>query len=1824
MIEFKDSFDQAVLKEVNVGFSDEIGGHVPTNAPASSRPGYSFTGWYVDEACSTRAYFDADEFAAATSVSNKMLYTTMPSHNLQFFAGWETVWYLIEIDPNGGELMFVEEGSAANQSTFFWEPYNGDPIIEYSTVTRSFEESALYGTFFYAKKDRKYYNLTDEWEPREDDIKSRRAYYTTSQSDDARVDDRLYRQAQNVYRYAGWYEQKEDGTEELYAFGQPVQHNTKLKLHWKHLGKYHLHYDPGVGQVSMGDENETILETLDASVYADSSEILITRTATPPDGYTFAGWRIRYGDDTVYHPGQTFIFDSAYTRDVPGEDGHTIHQLVLDAVYSVVRTVSLTTDANGGTLDPAVATDVVLAYTNAPSLITNLTETTRTVSGMRNNAYGYLSDGTGYSCMIDGVPLVFLGWNTAADGTGTHFDGGQYIGVDTLDTPDENGHNVLYAEWGVTVYFDKNNAAADWNASAWPSNCVWDAEKGLFCQTNKLNGCATDPAVPLTSSNDSEMFRYWGIKRYSGEIEPYDFSQPITNASITLFAVWSNRIEVAVHAVNSANGTFENKDAEWVAANNDAILMDASTHVSFETDSAGYATPPSGYVFAFACLGDGKTGHATVSEDMAITNVYYNVGAQQVYVTYASGNSEPMPDNKEIYFVYFESPKTLGIAYKAMEMDGSLVDASVRSTVERTATVGDDDAAAYDVAAHLTTPMGYLSGASLDNYAYAIGESDATGVLQLHFITSTSSSDSNRPALRIKNTWRGYQYSTDDGETWIGYGYDARLYVVYFNYQPVVVSLSEKTLGTASDMAEQFSYSVVVKQTTVTNTTPRQLRSRTWHDGWLRDYWNDWGNPQNISNGRTVSTTHTVNLLETTCALADGQQEAFAVFSDDDGYTTDWMPTYGDSHTSGVNTQYQTNYTVTVIVRETITITQTPKNGFTTTNDGVGGDQKHVYTYTTTGDDNEADQHVTFTNTHTAEPVEIHVAMGQNGVLSNRDDQRTGNAGIYTLSVTNGIDNAVSFTNGVPEGFFTGDASRYRFMGIFYAQTNENGVVVSIGTDPVTSVTFAPMGEEGYFGLYFDGDPENAAGDWDLYAVYAEIPRIYYVKEGANGALTKIAPLTYLGEPLTNMGFGDTTVAQGTDIDVDAGSVVSVATSAGVGKFNVPKLLDSVYEGLRMTKSSFAAGPADAVNMGAMDGVTDETTLQLKTVDGVLKWSADGETWNEFSGSPAVYVVYKEPGFDLTFVKSSLAADADKAADSFVVTISSANLPNGVTYAVSGYSAEELSSVNGVITLSAITNGSRVTIHALPDDPNLEVNRQYAILEQPVAGYTLTNILINGFAPARTIANGVETILSENKTIEFTNIKSYTVTFVDEGGTVLSAATHPYGTAPEVVSSGVEQPTKAMDGTSIYRFDNWVPSVETVGSNTTYTAEYKEIKLPQVAQRSADTNLVVTLETEESLIQALNDAGIDILDPNYSEQAATDLLNSIDPNGFHHWENLVTGTDTNQVPLGTGSADGTHLAVRIEPPAGDKLDLGYAVLYDLRRNVDHGWTRVDGPKASELDLSLTLLDNSGKSVGAAGFYRVFTLLVPNHELSVTNELPATNIIGVLEVDSTSTNTMTAVPWSALAHDPNVVSNIVVSDYMKPAQLAIGDTLHAITPDGVYQKYTIDASGSWTNAAATITRSGVVVTPPADERELHRGDSVWVTRNDTSKPYFLVGQYSGENIQVSVAGSDGTTAVPTMITNPRLSALAINDIDWGGNPTTSDVVWIPSEKGISTILRWTRDSADGKMKWGVLVKNRATRTTYLKSDWTVPSGMGFWYNRNGSAFTITVPVDKVSE
>ena len=74
----------------------------------------------------------------------------------------------------------------------------------------------------------------------------------------------------------------------------------------------------------------------------------------------------------------------------------------------------------------------------------------------------------------------------------------------------------------------------------------------------------------------------------------------------------------------------------------------------------------------------------------------------------------------------------------------------------------------------ITQPM-YYARNSHTNYAFAIGSPDAATTLMLPLITAASKSDSNRPSLKVKNSWSGYLYSLDGGATWIDWGYDIKL-----------------------------------------------------------------------------------------------------------------------------------------------------------------------------------------------------------------------------------------------------------------------------------------------------------------------------------------------------------------------------------------------------------------------------------------------------------------------------------------------------------------------------------------------------------------------------------------------------------------------------------------------------------------------------------------------------------------------------------------------------------------------------------------------------------------------------------------------------------------------------------------------------------------------------------------------------------------------------------------------------------------------------------------------------------------------------------------
>jgi hypothetical protein len=155
-----------------------------------------------------------------------------------------------------------------------------------------------------------------------------------------------------------------------------------------------------------------------------------------------------------------------------------------------------------------------------------------------------------------------------------------------------------------------------------------------------------------------------------------------------------------------------------------------------------------------------------------------------------------------------------------------------------------------------------------------------------------------------------------------------------------------------------------------------------------------------------------------------------------------------------------------------------------------------------------------------------------------------------------------------------------------------------------------------------------------------------------------------------------------------------------------------------------------------------------------------------------------------------------------------------------------------------------------------------------------------------------------------------------------------------------------------------------------------------------------------------------------------------------------------------------------EPNKSHRGDTGYSVLYDLKKSADNGWVRV-GEVMNKPEFSVELIGEDGKSKNASGFYRVTTLIVPNDTLSVTNEIPSTNIIGVLEVASTFTNTMAAVPFVALSREATALSSepLTISKYLHTKQLENEDL-----PDDVLDEMYDKLDGFLVDSLLTIAES----------------------------------------------------------------------------------------------------------------------------------------------------------
>lgn len=1168
-IDFYDSYtnsyayvDGAQLASTNIKYGSSIKEYVPNDpTPVEilsgntivEREGCTFKGWFIDKDCHTRVFFeDNDEYRNYSD--SKVLYETMSTENIKLYAGWEDIWYLIQIDPNNGTLSSAE-------STWFWKRYCAELVQEYSDVTRDYVESSS-GTYYYINKNRAYYDLPDEWDPSEDNIRERGAYYTDSL--DGVKDFTRYKYAQNAYRYAGWYEVDDQGNETLYNFNNPITHNLKLVLHWKRIGTYYVQYNAVVeqggvtlsGRMDSGDNNEQVFAELDGDDYSDNADVVVTRTAKAPEGYNFVGWKIR-GDDSgdVYHPGQSFVMKAKYTVSVGGKD-----VIYLDAVYTRIATAKIIYDANGGEIDENTVDLGEPTDAEAPTPLRTVDENSKyaTIAHLVNNSGIRLANGRGF--VLGSAELT--GWNTKPDCSGDHYDlNGDYY-VDTEEPI------TLYAEWKVKVYFDKNWPQAGWggewndvDAEGHPI-FTYDSELERYYTYIYINNTVPEPSCIPTSPEPDKMFYYWSRERYTEHPAQFIFSTPITDGDVILYAHWGKVKSIPAHAADTSEPTFVKKDEEWLVNGRQTVVDISNNDVMLATaaDVAPYVTGvTSEYEFAFTCVSDSLQN---CSEDKAISKVWYNINAACIYVTYLNGAERELDSDDEIYFVYFKNPKSLNIGYVWMNTDRSLTPVAVSQSAPVSASV-NDSTGSYSVNGNITAPLSYQTNTEYKYYAYAIGGIAATSDAGLKQITRASDSDSARPSFAVKNTWNGFRYSTD-GSTWTSVGYEAKLYVVYFESMPSVLTLKEKTIGTQRDMDEKFNYEIKIENNTkkVTQIQTR-TRSREWSlwGGWSN--WSTWSGYNNV--GGSSETSETSESDSESIELKDSEKETISLFYTPENVDRTVTGTTTDSsRTRETETEYSTK-TITTI-SQTIKIVQEKKEDFDVDNKGVEGNSdvevgtrvdEKTYKYSTdpndpagSGSNSLSSPHVTFTNIRKKIKVEVHVAVidadndGNTMVVQHDEAMRTDgtettNNNSFEVEINYPVDGddhtklfdaetgilhdlppiTTTDTSGVLRAGFEG----YGFAGVAYGLEDvSNHVEIKWprsnleGITTLEKITYGKLFEDkdNVYDLYFnenttysvdkDFQKPDTVPVYRLYYVYYRVPRVVYVKESEGGVLTRV------------------------------------------------------------------------------------------------------------------------------------------------------------------------------------------------------------------------------------------------------------------------------------------------------------------------------------------------------------------------------------------------------------------------------------------------------------------------------------------------------------------------------------------------------------------------------------------------------------------------------------------------------------------------------------------------------------------------------------------------
>lgn len=255
-----------------------------------------------------------------------------------------------------------------------------------------------------------------------------------------------------------------------------------------------------------------------------------------------------------------------------------------------------------------------------------------------------------------------------------------------------------------------------------------------------------------------------------------------------------------------------------------------------------------------------------------------------------------------------------------------------------------------------------------------------------------------------------------------------------------------------------------------------------------------------------------------------------------------------------------------------------------------------------------------------------------------------------------------------------------------------------------------------------------------------------------------------------------------------------------------------------------------------------------------------------------------------------------------------------------------------------------------------------------------------------------------------------------------------------------------------------------------------------------------------------------------------------------------------------------------------------------------------------------------------------------------------NTFGILKINSATTNTMIAVPWTWYSKKEEDAGMVRAYKLVKTTNLTAGDMLYAYVSDGHYAAWCATATKtpgilSW-EPVITVLKSGsaegtvqvIQENVNSNPITLPLAAGVWLSRqNPLDKdgnilPFWIYAQSVDQPVTTTIAPitdkkSGKTESVrSTMLGNPYAQATAINQLNFTtGAPADTDTIIVPNGTAASTYLQYRAprtaalkaESTAKRWIWSEMVRSDGRLREVEHDDVTVPAGLAFWYVRRGS-------------